>query len=435
MKNYRLLVPIVLALLLVVSWYRLISAKAESNEEYNAYITQAREYAEKGITKYALNYYNLALEARPSVDLYVEVAQYYKAQDKPKEFLSWAELALSNYPTDAKAYDCALEAYMLAEDYELCYDIIEMAMKRGVSSSYLTKIENQIQYYYCLDFNTYDDVGNYSNNYCAVMDEEKWGFVDRYGELRVSCRYPIVGAYTKSNFVSVVNKDGEAYFIDKSGSKVLVFDKKYVEFGLLADDMIAAKTDEGTYEYIKQDGTVLLKGFEYASTMNGGVATIVEDGKWYLINTEGKKITEQAFESVVLDEKNIVQRNGRIFVKNSDNKYIMLDSEGKQIGKETYEDAKLFSSSSYAAVKVDGQWAFIDKDGKYLSNKRYEDARSFNNGLAAVKINGKWGFVDEKEELCIDAIYDGAKDFNEKGSCFVKIGDTWKLLKIYRLNR
>ena len=29
----------------------------------------------------------------------------------------------------------------------------------------------------------------------------------------------------------------------------------------------------------------------------------------------------------------------------------------------------------------------------------------------------------------------GAKDFNEKGSCFVKVGDKWQLLKLYRLNR
>jgi len=435
MSNYRKWVPLILGLCLVLSWYKLISGNVSIGDEYNQYLTEARKYAEDGITKYAVQNYNMALEVKSSPELYVEVANYYKGQNNTKEFVVWAENAVLEYGTSSVAYDCLLDAYLTVKDYESCYDVLEVIEKREVKSDYIEQVKEQIYYYYQLDYDTFDDVGIYSNNYCAVKSKDAWGFVDRYGSLRVGCKYPTVGAYTRTNFVSVVNAEGNAYFIDKSGSKVLVFDDKYGQFGLLADNVIAARTKDGKYEYITQDGEVLFGGYDYATTMNGGVAAVVQDGVCLLIGSDGKQLTKNTYSSVIMDEKQIVYRNERLFVENQNGKYIMIDSSGKQIGKQEYDDAKLFSSESYAAVKINGEWSFADKNGKSLSDKKYEDARSFNNGLAAVKIDGKWGFIDETGTICIEPQFDDAKDFNEKGSCFVKEDASWKLLKLYRLNR
>ena len=84
---------------------------------------------------------------------------------------------------------------------------------------------------------------------------------------------------------------------------------------------------------------------------------------------------------------------------------------------------------------MEGKWCFIDKNGKLKSDKRYDGARSYKNSMAAVKIGDKWGFINEAEEVCIEPEYYETKDFTEKGSCFIKTGDEWQLLKIYRLNR
>lgn len=440
MKNYKKLVPIVLIAVLLLSWYKLLSTKLDGAQEYNEYLKTAREYAEDGVTKYAIEYYNLALSVNENIDLYIEVAEYYKGQEKTEEYLAWAEQAMAIYPTNSKAYDAVLNANMLREDYDSCYDVLEMAEKRGVSSEYMKETKKQIAYFYKFDYNNYDNVMIYSNNYCAVQDEGLWGFVDRYGNLRIGCKYSTVGAYTQSNFVSVVNKDGEAYFIDKEGSKVIALDKDITRAGLLVGDVIAVQKSDGTYVYINQSGEEIIKPaegtvYEYASTMNNGVAAVKTNNVWMLIDSTGKQLVKKTYTDIKLDEKEIVFRNDRLFVQDTDGLYIMIDCDGKQIGKHRFEDARLFSSESYAAVKINGKWAFIDKNGELISDKTYDDARSFSNGLAAVCINGKWGFVDENEKLRIDAIFDGASDFNEKGSCFVKNGDTWQLLKLYRLNR
>lgn len=435
MKNYRFLMPIVMIALIVASWFLLVQEVSKNDELYNTCLAEARDWAKDGITKYAIEKYEEALDLRSSPELYEEVALYYKAQDRKLDYLSWCELYIEEYPKEVGAYELLLDAYIQDQDYEDCYDLLEMAQKRNLKSETLDRMADEIAYEFKLELGSYDNVGIYSNNYCAVNSDGRWGFVDRYGKLRVSTRYVQTGAYTQSAIVSVVNSEGEAYFIDKSGAKVKVSSEKYESFGLVSGGKIAAKKTDGKYIYLDESCQALFGNYDYASTFNGGVAAVKTGDRWQLIDDQGNAITSQNYVDVILDEKQIAQRNGRIFAAKSEGQYIMLDNTGKQVGSLTFEDAKLFNGSAPAAVKIGGKWCFVDVDGKLISDKKYDDARSFANGMAAVCVDGKWGFVDESETIVIELQFDGAKDFNEKGSCFVQVNEKWKLLKLYRLNR
>lgn len=434
MKNYRKLMPLVLIVVMALSWYSIVTNAIEETKAYNNYLSKARKYAETGITKYAVENYNKALEIKPSVDIYIEVANYYESQGKVNEQLSWCEDFFQEYPTEPKAYDCLLKSYLEQKDYTSCYDVLCTAEKRNITSNYMKGINEKLAYTFQLDYTSYDDVGVYSNKFCPVKSKDSWGFVDRYGNQEISAKYVSVGAFTSTNFAPVVNSEGEPYFIDKTGSKILASKDKYKSFGLLVNGIILAQKESEKYIYVDESFNNLFGEYDNATTMNNGVALIQKGDKWKLIDNKGKEISSTEFDGVIVDEKNIAYRNERIFVKSKDS-YIMVDSAGKQIGSQTYENALPFSDTSYAAVKINGSWCFVDKNGKIKSDKKYENARSFLNGLAAVKINGKWGFVDSNEEIKIEPQFFGAKDFNEKGSCFVMTGDKWQLLKLYRLNR
>jgi len=435
MKKYRALVPIVMIVLMLVSWYLLIEESGKVETAYNKYLSEARKYAEDGITKYAIENYNMALEIKSTPEVYVEVAEYYKSQEKDAEYLSWCENFFDKYPTLSDSYDCVLDAYLNDKDYKSCYDILKTAEKRNISSDFIKQVSADIMYVYKLDFNTFEDVAVYSNNYCPVKSKSVWGFVDRYGNQRIACKYLEVGAYTQTNFASVVNADGDAYFIDKTGAKVMVSKEKYQSFGLLVDGKIAAKRNDGKYTYVDKEFNVLFGEYDYASTINNGVAAVKTGDTWQLINGDGKNITNEKYVDVKFDEKQIAYRNDRLFVSTSADKYIMVDGFGKKVGSLTFEDARIFAGNAPAAVKIDGKWCFVNSDGKLISDKKYDEARSFTNGLAAVCVDGKWGFIDENENVVIKPVFFGAKDFNEKGSCFVQTGDKWQLLKLYRLNR
>lgn len=435
MKKYRALVPIIMVVILAASWYMLITNAAKVETQYNEYLTVARSYAEDGITKYAIENYMLALEIKSSPEIYKEIADYYKAQGKKSDYLDWCETFLEAYPKEAVAYECLIEAYVEDSDYKACYDLIYTAQKRNIRSDYISKVFDEIKYVYKLDFSAYEEVGVYSNNYCAVNNKGYWGFVDRYGELRISTKYVSTGAYTQSAVVSVVNQDGEAYFIDKSGSKVLVSDEKYSSFGLLINNIIAAKRTDGKYTYVNKEFDVLFGEYDYASTMNNNRAAVKKDGKWSIVDEKGNPINSELYLDILLDGKEIAYRNDRMFVSKEEGKYILVNGSGKQVGSLVFEDAEPFMSEQYAAVKIDGKWRFIDKSGELVSDKAYDGARSFSNGLAAVCLDGMWGFVDEAENVVIEPRFQDASYFNEKGSCFVKTSDKWRLLKLYRLNR
>lgn len=443
MKKYRSLVPIVLVVLMLISWYMMISSTAKTDNTYNEYLTEARRWANDGITKYAIDNYNAALKIKDTPEVYVEVSEYYKSVDKQKDNLSWCKKFFEKYPTDSRAYDCLIDAYYQEQDFKSCYDVLETSEKRSVKSDYLDEIAETIKYEFHLDFNSYTDVGVYSNNYCSVASKDLWGFVDRFGNRRIAGNYIKVGAFTKSGFASVVNKEGSPYFIDKTGAKVIALKDEYESFGLLVGSMFPAINADEKYVYLIENKdidnnpalyVVASEEYDYASTFNNGIAVVKTGDEWQVIN-EKFEVVSGGYSDIKLDEKEIAFRNDRLFVSKDNEQYIMIDKDGKQIGDLVFEDAKVFAGESPTVVCIDGKWSFIDKNGQLVSDQKYQDARPFANDLAAVCIDGKWGFVDSSENIVIEPQFFDAKDFNEKGSCFVKTGDKWQLLKLYRLNR
>ncbi len=435
MKNYRMLIPIVLAVMLVASWYMLISNNTKEDNVYQQYLDEARHQAEMGVPIKAVENYTAALKMKESPELYQEIVDFLEKQGKESVYLSWCETFLNEYPKDSRAYDSALRAYYNTKDYESCFDVIYMAKKRHVSSEYLSATEAELMYVYKMDYNTYVDVGIFSNNYCAVKKKEVWGFVTRFGEQKIACKYDEVGCYTQSGYVSV-RRNGEAYFINKAGDKILGTNVPYLRFGQLVGDLVPAQKEDGRYLYLNSRMEEVFGNYEYASSFNGGIAAVKDNGKWYFIDSAGKQLFEGTYQNVIIDEKEIAFRANRAFVSENGTDYYMIDTAGKRVGTLAFENAKAFSSQGPAAVQIDGKWCFVNESGERTSAEHtYDDARSYQNDLAAVCVNGKWGFVDSEETVVIEPKFNGAKDFNEKGSCFVKNGETWQLLKLFRLNR
>lgn len=434
MKNYRLLVPIGMIAIMVLSWYMMIDEAMKATNVYEDYLTAARLHAEDG-TKFALENYKAALAEKSSPELYKEIADYYKEKGTKSSYIGWCEDFFEVYPTSSISYECVLDAYLLDKDYSSCFDVLEIAQKRNINSEKIEQIREEIKYVYSLNYSAYEEVGTYSSGLCPIFVKGSWGYVDRFGTLWISCKYNSVGALSNEGVAPVVDHEGKAFFIDSNGEKVKVSKENYKSFGLLAADRCVAECEDGTYCYIDSTLTKVFGNYEFATTVNLGRAAVKSEGLWSIIDENGTEVSTDKYLDVKVDEKNICHRNERIFASKEDGKYVLLDSSGNQVGNLAFEDARVFLGSMPTAAKIDGKWCFINADGSRISDKTYEDARAFANGLAAVKINGKWGFVDETETVVIEPQFFDAKDFNDLGSCFVKTGEKWQLLKLYRLNR
>ena len=437
MNRNRVLIPAAIVLIMLAAWYKLIDNNHGMTEQYNTYVTQARSLGANGAVQRAVDQYNEALKIKSSPELYEEVAQLYKRWDKLKKYRAWCEDFVDAFPALGKAYECLLDACEGAKDYETCFDTLEITEKRGITTPFIDETRERLHYIYHIEYKTYEDVGIFSNNLCAVRGKEGWGFVNRYGEVRVAARYQSVGAFTTSGVASVVDRNAETYYIDKTGTRDVGPDAKYVELGSIVNDRAPARREDGTYVYLNTQSNFEPMDGVYleASSYNYGIAAVRTEDGWHFIDVDGKNAIQGTFSDVIMDEKRIVARNDRIFAAVSDGAYVMMDMNGNQIGQNRFEDARLFTGEEPTAVKIGGKWRFIDGDGNFLSEKTYENARAFSNGLAAVCQNGKWSFVDQNETVCIEGAFLDARDFNAKGSCFIKLGDSWQLLKLYRLNR
>ena len=429
MKSYKLLVPVILVVAMLGSIYMLYDARSQVQAEYDEAVKAARQYVKDGIDKYAIENYETALDIKPSEDLYYEFAAYYYNKQDYKHAMSVCSDIMEEYPKYAKGYELAMDMDLERKSYSSCFELYEVYKKRSDHSDKIEKIMEDIKYTYYLK-STFSNVGVYCGGYCVMQQEDMWGYVNTSGNVEIDAKYVYAGPMA-DGYAAVIDQDGYAYFIDESGEKV-----KYIKalpsanaLGILSGDVCTAYDGKEWAIYNVEKGKIS-DGYDYASSINLDTIAVEKDGKWSIVDPEGKELSSEKYDEIYVDEKDIAYRNERLFVK-QDGSYYMIDNSGSKITDEAFEDAVLFADATYAAVKKNGKWGFIDSEGKWVIEPAYDNARSFSNGFAAVEKDGKWGFIDSDNKLCIDYTFDDAKDFTDAGSVYVKDGEDWSLLKLY----
>lgn len=432
MKNYKNLVPIVLIVLFFASIYMLYDVKSSELKQYEQYITSARDYRSQDIRVDAEANYKSALSMKPSLELYLEIGEFYKETEQTKQAIGWGSIILNEYPKSVEGYEFLIELYNARNDYVGCFELVDTMQKRRLTSKIVDEVINKIEYEFFFN-GEYENVGIYSDNLCPVLIGDKWGYVNLKGDKVIANKFVKMG-YHIGGLAPVVDDSGSAYFIDANGNKKMVVRdvENIKELGLI-DNKLFSLFNGKTWGFYNEKGKHIFGEYNDVSSIVNGIAAVSNGSTWTLVNRDGKDLTGSSYDGVAMDEKKVVYRNERIFTY--DNlAYHLIDSSGKTISEQTYEDVHIFNDLTYAAVKIKGFWGFVDKDGKIVIEPQYEDARSFSNGLAAVKLAGKWGYIDETGKMVIEPQFDDAKDFNSNGAVFVLNNKTWRLLRLYKYN-
>lgn len=432
MKHYKFLVPVVLILIFIGSIYKLNNDRIALQTQYDNYIAEARNYRMQDIQIDAEKQYLEAVKLKRSLELYLEIGEFYSETNQPRKAISWGEKMVELFPKKAEAYEYLLELYVSKKDYVSCFSLADTYEKRRLPEGKFGNILSTVEYEYYLN-ERYDDVGIYSGGFCPVQLEGMWGFVSTKGDKTVGNKYLKVGAFC-DDVAPVVDKDGKAYYIDKDGNKkyVVMNVDNVVELGLMEDGIYPLYNGK-TWAFYNKENKKLFGDYTYVSSMGNGIAAVNKSGRWSLIDCNGNDLTGKTYSNVAMDDKTIVYRNKRLFVENN-GKYQMIDSKGVVYSKQEYEDVRIFNDSTFAAVKIDGKWGFVDNNGEIIIKPLYNDARSFSNGLAAVKVDEKWGFINTEGKMVIEPQFMSVKDFNNKGTAFVYKSDSWELLKLYKYN-
>lgn len=460
MKTNKILIPIAVLLVTVISAYSLISTNTKSANEYNAILSSARDYASQGIVDDAVKYYEKAIALKCDVDTYIEYVNVYVDNGYQKKALRVAEQMVKDIDDSPKAYECLLQQYIALESYEECFQLDDEVTSRKIRSDEFAKMMASIEYTYAYDYQLYSSVNAFSGGFAAVQSDELYGVIDETGNRVLNKTYTEAGCF--SYYTNASNKEDSAYvipvrtkegvwqYISSKGNKKIQIsdDLKFDALGLYIDNGLTAASISGKYAYYNSKFEKQFGDYEYASAFNCGCAAIkTGEAEWYIINEKGEKINSTPYLDVVLDSKEIAFRNDRAFVM-IDGNYYMIDTSCNIVGDNKFTDAQTFlntkqvdkknktdnSKTVLAAVCFEGKWGYVDTECNFVIEPQYQEAHSFSNSFAAVSKDGKWGFIDTDNTMIINYQFEDVGDFNSKGCVFTSSNSRWSLIKLYKYN-
>lgn len=170
---------------------------------------------------------------------------------------------------------------------------------------------------------------------------------------------------------------------------------------------------KGRLGYFDSDGNKVIScQYEEAEPFANGVARVRKNGKYGLINENGKAVGGLKY--TVMDEY-------------ADTGYYIVCEGGAEakpkdkISTRVAIPAKIFKGSTYYPVKG-GKWGIIDAKGNVLIKPEYDELSNPINGVIYISKGGKFGFYNENMKPVLKPTYNFIGTFNNQGLCWVKNG-------------
>lgn len=182
----------------------------------------------------------------------------------------------------------------------------------------------------------YWKIDYFKKGLARIQKDNKWGLINESGEIVCPIIYDNVG-YLKRNFVEII-QDNKRGLVDRSGKVILEPKHTYVNW---IDSMIHYGNDQDKYFiYNLQSGEKYKHNFGYLTPQENGLSFYKKDGKYGLVDTQGKLLISAKFEKVHAYRNNraVVQLNG---------KFGLIDEYGKIVQKISYENYTYDDDGNY----------------------------------------------------------------------------------------
>lgn len=440
MKLKKIL-PILIIVLVILTWYTSVSSIITAPFRYNGYLKNAKKYEKEERYQYAIEEYEKAIAYKPdNKELYEKEVEDYKKLKDTDSMLARCDYIISNFKDNEKAYLIKMDYYKTEESLSDLAETVKAAHAEHPDNKDISKIYKEIKGDFYEEYATYTYIARFRAKGALIENEDGlYGIVNPDGSVQVQPKYDFLTLYSnkekaKENLASVKNNN-ELYYMDSKGYKALVNSDKYDFLGEISENvMVVGKKDKYGFAYWNEDERRFDKKtdlkWDAATVMFNGVAAVCKDGKWAIIGSDYKEITKYNYSDVKVDDYGLCSVNNLIFVKEGE-KYKLLDTDGEEITKAIFDDAKPFVGGEYAAVCQKGKWGFVNSEGDIVIKCEYDGADSFSSLYAPVMKDGKWGYIDKKNQLIYDYQFDEAKQFNENAIAPVFINGVWKLIHAY----
>lgn len=195
----------------------------------------------------------------------------------------------------------------------------------------------------------------------------------------------------------------------------------------------------GLYGYVDEKGKYVIQPqYEKAFPFNGGVARVMSDNQWVLINDRGKRITKNAYHEIgefrngvavvtlrettrqssalngLINDKGqevikplypffTPDPNHNVFILGKDGaagkggrsqiEFGVMNRKGEAVIPLRYTAIREQQFRVFAVKSGDDRWQAFNAAGQPLFNGSYSDIKDFDEELATVKKDGRWGIL------------------------------------------
>ncbi|MBR3002698.1 MAG: WG repeat-containing protein [Clostridia bacterium] len=286
-----------------------------------------------------------------------------------------------------------------------------------------------------------------SKSYFTVFKDNKWGVIDSDGETIISPSYEemiIIPDNKKDVFLCTYNVN---YETGEYKTKALNYQNNeiYTEYeqieaiqnndgnnNLWYEKNVLKVKKDGKYGLINLDGKQILNTeFEEITAISGIENSLKtkKDGKCGVVNTEGTSIIENKYADITNLGKD--DKAGFI-VKNDEGKYGVVNYTGTQVLESKYEAIEKIHSNDLYVILEEGKQKLINKEGNVVLQEGFDKIKTTlsnkDSGIIYEK-DGKYGVMDLTGKTTVTADYENLTEA-KNGIFIAKISGKYGIIDL-----
>lgn len=273
----------------------------------------------------------------------------------------------------------------------------------------------------------YDDVDlNKYVGFCSVKRNGLKGLMSKTGEELIPCAFDDFGVINehffwtrKDNTYGIYSSEGEKVQPCKFSSFFIYEEKKKCKFSSFFIYEEKKKQEVSLSDFAQLDQR---KHPDLYAVVSGKVGTLDSENFTTKLPCAYDYLSDFATRMKIT---NGVRTEQRLAVCRLNGKYGIVNSEGKQIQPMAFDELRKDVSDPSSKelpdmgaardlhVRIGDKWGILTADGEQLAEVKFDSVGVFHDGLAVVKAAERYGYIDRSGEIVIPIQWMAAYDFSE----------------------
>lgn len=424
----RKIVIMALVVFLVVGWQQYFVSKVDNITQYNKYMNLADEKFQKELYQESFQYYEKAYGVKPTTDaVKKEVKAYTKFYEMEQSYEVFSELnnilekSCQRCPEEKNFWEQRFEVLLNNNEYDEALGVYKKIIENGIKSKHIDELKNILIYSYEIGSSYFIGYKEETNGIYAICMGTEWKAINEKGEpIQNEKKYLGMGQINQDNIFLCMRDNKNINFMDTDGVIKGIVKENVTDYGMYNCGLCPVVIDN-EYYYIDIDGNKKLGPYLYAGTFEKNKAAVQnQNGRWGVIDKEGKYIVEAQFEDIKLTMSGGYSMSDMVIAKKN-GKYNIYDEEMKKVVSEiNAEDTGIITKDNIIAYKKENKWGYVSLKGKIVIKPQYEGAKSFSNGFAAVQTGeNNWKLITKDNKVTLSEDYYDIGYMNQSGGIIV----------------